>query len=163
MNQRGQGDWAFPTGGNIVYPATITLRTSAALGPHSLISPRGHCAQNRGDERQQGCIARHLGRQNSSLRRFIADAGGRRPTPRERSELRLTLAEHEEISAAWPPDGHCGRLPQNWADRPQRCAGKSTPTAVVGAIGHSLRIGQRIGERCDPSAPRWLAVLACVG
>ena len=38
-------------------------------------------------------IARHLGRQNSSLRRFIADAGGRRPTPRERSELRLTLAE----------------------------------------------------------------------
>ena len=51
-------------------------------------------------------IARHLGRQNSSLRRFIADAGGRRPTPRERSELRLTLAEREEISrglaAGWP-------------------------------------------------------------
>ena len=43
-------------------------------------------------------IARHLGRQNSSLRRFIADAGGRRPTQRERSELRLTLAEREEIS-----------------------------------------------------------------
>jgi len=43
-------------------------------------------------------IARHLGWQNSSLRRFIADAGGRRPTPRERSELRLTLAEREEIS-----------------------------------------------------------------
>ena len=43
-------------------------------------------------------IARHLGRQNSSLRRFIADAGGRRPTPRERSELRLTLAKREEIS-----------------------------------------------------------------
>ena len=43
-------------------------------------------------------IARHLGRQNSSLRRFIADAGGRRPTPRERSDLRLGLAEREEIS-----------------------------------------------------------------
>jgi IS30 family transposase len=43
-------------------------------------------------------IARHLGRQNSSLRRFIADAGSRRPTLRERSELRLTLAEREEIS-----------------------------------------------------------------
>ena len=28
-------------------------------------------------------IARHLGRQNSSLPRFIADHGGRRPTPRE--------------------------------------------------------------------------------
>jgi IS30 family transposase len=43
-------------------------------------------------------IARHLGRQNSSLRRFIADAGGTRPTPRERSELRLSLGEREEIS-----------------------------------------------------------------
>jgi acyl-CoA reductase-like NAD-dependent aldehyde dehydrogenase len=30
-------------------------------------------------------IARHLGRQNSSLRKFIADAGGRRPSARERS------------------------------------------------------------------------------
>jgi IS30 family transposase len=43
-------------------------------------------------------IAKHLGRQNSSLRRFIADAGGRRPSPRERSALRLSLAEREEIS-----------------------------------------------------------------
>ena len=43
-------------------------------------------------------IAKHLGRQNSSLRRFIADAGGMRPTPKERSELRLSLAEREEIS-----------------------------------------------------------------
>jgi IS30 family transposase len=43
-------------------------------------------------------IAKHLGRENSSLRRFIADHGGRRPTPRERSELRLSLEEREEIS-----------------------------------------------------------------
>ena len=43
-------------------------------------------------------IARHLGRQNSSLRKFIADAGGRRPCARERCELRLSLAEREEIS-----------------------------------------------------------------
>jgi len=43
-------------------------------------------------------IARHLGRQNSSLRKFIADHGGRRPTERERSELRLSLVEREEIS-----------------------------------------------------------------
>lgn len=51
-------------------------------------------------------IARHLGRQNSSVRKFIADAGGRRPTARERSELRLSLEEREEISrglaAGWP-------------------------------------------------------------
>jgi len=43
-------------------------------------------------------IAKHLGRQNSSLRMFIADAGGRRPSARERCELRLSLAEREEIS-----------------------------------------------------------------
>lgn len=43
-------------------------------------------------------IAKHLDRQNSSLRKFIADHGGRRPTPRQRSELRLSLEEREEIS-----------------------------------------------------------------
>jgi len=54
------------------------------------------------DRREAGVpvkrIAKHLGRQNSSLRRFIADHGGRRPTARERSELRLSLVEREEIS-----------------------------------------------------------------
>ena len=43
-------------------------------------------------------IAKHLGRRNSSLRTFIAAAGGRRPVPRQRSELRLSLEEREEIS-----------------------------------------------------------------
>ena len=43
-------------------------------------------------------IAKHLGRQNVSLRKFIADHGGERPSPRERSELRLSLEEREEIS-----------------------------------------------------------------
>jgi IS30 family transposase len=43
-------------------------------------------------------IAKHLDRQNVSLRKFIADHGGTRPTPRQRSELRLSLEEREEIS-----------------------------------------------------------------
>ena len=43
-------------------------------------------------------IAKHLDRQNSSLRKFIADHGGTRPTARERCELRLSLTEREEIS-----------------------------------------------------------------
>jgi len=43
-------------------------------------------------------IAKHLGRQNSSLRMFFADHGGTRPTARERSDLRLSLEEREEIS-----------------------------------------------------------------
>ena len=33
-----------------------------------------------------------------SLRKFLADAGGKRPTARQRSELRLSLEEREEIS-----------------------------------------------------------------
>ena len=43
-------------------------------------------------------IARHLGRQPVSLRKFISSAGGKRANARERSELRLSLKEHEEIS-----------------------------------------------------------------
>jgi IS30 family transposase len=43
-------------------------------------------------------IAKHLGRQNSSLRKFIADTGGKRPSARERGEVRLSLDEREEIS-----------------------------------------------------------------
>jgi IS30 family transposase len=40
-------------------------------------------------------IAKHL---DVSLRKFIADHGGTRPTPRQRSELRLSIEEREEIS-----------------------------------------------------------------
>lgn len=43
-------------------------------------------------------IAKHLERQNCSVRKFIADHGGKRPTARQRSELRLSLEEREEIS-----------------------------------------------------------------
>ena len=43
-------------------------------------------------------IARHLGRESSSLRTFIAAAGGSRPRARWRCPLRLSLAEREEIS-----------------------------------------------------------------
>ena len=43
-------------------------------------------------------IARHLGRQPVSLRKFLSGTGGKRPSARERSELRLSLEEREEIS-----------------------------------------------------------------
>ena len=43
-------------------------------------------------------IAVQLGRQNSSMRKFIATAGGHRPRPQKSSPLRLSLAEREEIS-----------------------------------------------------------------
>jgi IS30 family transposase len=43
-------------------------------------------------------IARHLDKQNCSVRKFIADPGGRRPTLRQRSAVSLSLEEREEIS-----------------------------------------------------------------
>jgi transposase, IS30 family len=43
-------------------------------------------------------IAKHLGRQNCSIRKFLATTGARRPNARERCPLRLSLAEREEIS-----------------------------------------------------------------
>jgi IS30 family transposase len=49
-------------------------------------------------------IAKQLGRENSSLRKIIAGHGGRRPTPRERSELRLSVNEREEISRGLAAD-----------------------------------------------------------
>lgn len=42
-------------------------------------------------------IARHLGRQPVSLRKFLSGTGGKRPSARERSELRLSLDEREEM------------------------------------------------------------------
>jgi transposase-like protein len=69
-------------------------------------------------------IARHLGRQNSSLRKFIADAGGRRPTARERCALRLSLTEREEISRVWPRDCRSEQSLMGWADRRRRSVGR---------------------------------------
>jgi transposase-like protein len=43
-------------------------------------------------------VARRLGRNNSSIRTFVVDHAGRRPRPPGSSELRLSLAEREEIS-----------------------------------------------------------------
>ena len=74
-------------------------------------------------------IARHLGRQNSSLRKFIADAGGRRPSARERCELRLSLAEREEISRGLA----AGLSVRSIADRMGRSA--STVCREVNANG----------------------------
>ena len=69
-------------------------------------------------------IANHLDRQNVSLRKFIADHGGRRPTPRQRSELRLSLEERAEIS------GGLAARPLDPRDR-----GGTGPLAVDGLSG----------------------------
>jgi len=56
-------------------------------------------------------IAKHLDRQNSSLRMFIADHGGRRPAPRQRSELRLSLEDVRRSPGDWQPACRSERSP----------------------------------------------------
>lgn len=43
-------------------------------------------------------IARRLGRAHASIRTFMVDNAGRRPRPPGSPDLRLSLAEREEIS-----------------------------------------------------------------
>src|SRR5271155_2070907 len=43
-------------------------------------------------------IGRRMGRAHGSIRQFLVDNAGRRPRPPGSSDLRLTLAEREEIS-----------------------------------------------------------------
>jgi IS30 family transposase len=83
-------------------------------------------------------IAKHLGRQNSSLRKFIADHGGRRPTARERSALRLSLIEREEISrglaAGWSIRAiaeELGRSPSTVCREVNANGGRRTYRALV--------------------------------
>jgi IS30 family transposase len=103
-------------------------------------------------------IARHLGRQNASLRKFIADAGGKRPTPRERSDLRLSLFEREEISRGLAA-GHSfraismtiGRAPSTVCREVNANGGRSKYRALVAdraACRRALRPKQAKLARC---------------
>ena len=86
-------------------------------------------------------IARHLGRQNVSLRSFIADAGGKRPTPRERSDLRLSLVERVEISRGLAA-GHSLR-----AIATTICRAPATVCREVKANGGRSKYGAHLADR----------------
>jgi IS30 family transposase len=98
-------------------------------------------------------IARCLGRQNVSLRKFIATTGGKRPTARERSELRLSLAEREEISRGLA----AGRSIRSIAEGLGRAP--STVCREVNANGGRTKYRALVAGRaasrglCDPSGP----------
>ncbi len=108
-------------------------------------------------------IARHLGRQTVSLRKFIADAGGRRPTPRERSALRLSLAEREEISrglaAGWSIRAiaaDLGRAPSTVCREVNSNGGRRRNRALP-----ADRAAERRALR--PKRTKWPAVAVCAG
>ena len=72
-------------------------------------------------------IAKHPGRQNSSLRKFIADAGGQ-TTDAERAFSSCgcpykNARRSREVSL---PAMRSESLPRPWAARPRRCVGRST-------------------------------------
>lgn len=125
-------------------------------------------------------IARRLGRRDSSIRGFLARSGGSRPSARQRNELRLSLAEREEISRGLAAGVSlreiaaglgrsastvCGELNANggrcWyraleADRPRRCGlfGLSGPSwRTAGACaGLSSANSSRCGRPSKISA-----------
>ncbi len=78
------------------------------------------------DMREQGVpvkrIARHLGRQNVSLRVFIADSGGMRPRPQERSELRCAWRSERRSPEVLLRACPSVRLPLDLSVRPRRFA-----------------------------------------
>jgi len=69
-------------------------------------------------------IARELGRQNCAIREYVGRTGGIQPRPRVISELRLSLAEREEISRGLAGGGPCGRSPGTSVEHRQRCPGR---------------------------------------
>ena len=96
-------------------------------------------------------IARHLGRQNVSLRKFIADAGGRRPTPRERSELRLSLAEREEISRGLAAGYSSHSIAQSLGRAPSTVCREVKANGGDRDIERSSQTEERAGGRCAPA------------
>ena len=108
-------------------------------------------------------IAKHLGRQNVSLRKFIADPGGKRPTARQRTELRLSLEEREEISRGQAAGDSIRAI----AEALGRSA--STVCREVNANGGRRKYralsptGLPLGIPCDPSGPSWRSAASTEG
>jgi hypothetical protein len=66
-------------------------------------------------------LAREMRRQPSTVRDLLKRCGGIRPASRRRPELRLSLAEREEISHGLAaPGGRCGRSLRSWVGRRRR-------------------------------------------
>jgi len=65
-------------------------------------------------------LARQMRVNPSTVRDLLHRTGGIRPAPRRRRELRLSLAEREEISRGLAAGYRSGRLPPVWVGRRRR-------------------------------------------
>ena len=94
----------------------------------------------------QRSIARALGRSPSTVRTVVVSSQWRRPVPpREWSELRLSLAEREEILRGSLKACLYGGLLMGWVGLLRPCAVKLLPMVAVAGIGRWLRTG-RLGS-----------------
>jgi IS30 family transposase len=78
-------------------------------------------------------ISRGTGRDMGTLRRLIASTGGRQPRELRRSELRLSLAEREEISRGLVAGDSCRRIARRLRRAPSTVAREVTRN---GGRGH---------------------------
>ena len=65
-------------------------------------------------------LAREMRVNPSTVRDLLHRTGGIRPAPKRRWEVRLSLAEREEISAVWRQGCRCGRSQPVWVGRRRR-------------------------------------------
>ena len=107
-------------------------------------------------------IARHLGRQNVSARKFIADAGTARPLASGPScGSRLKNARRSPVG--WRRVTPSEPSLQRSAVRLRPCVGRSTPTVAERRIGPSWPTGRPAGGRCGPLGSSWPVVAGCRG
>ncbi len=82
-------------------------------------------------------IGRTLGREHSSVRKHIMYAGGKRPVVRQRSELRLSLAEREEIARGLAAGRSLRQIAAGSSAPRRRCARgerQRGPAALSGVV-----------------------------
>lgn len=108
-------------------------------------------------------IARQLGRAHGSIRTFLVDNAGRRPRAPGSSDLRLTLAEREEISQGLAGGLSLRAIATGMGRAP------STVCREVSANGGRSRYRALVAERSArhrarrPRWPSWLAAPGCAG
>ena len=90
-------------------------------------------------------IARYLGRQPVSFRKFLSGTGGNRPNARERSELRLPLQEREEISRGPAAENSIRAIAVNVARSPSTVCREANANVTV-ETGVQIYV-------CDPKSP----------
>ena len=130
----------------------------------------GRCGDDIGDsprprERRSGTrsngasrfrvIGRRLGRAHGSIRTFLVDNAGRRPRPPGSSDLRLTLAEREEISRGLAVGRSIRAIAAGMGRAPSTVCREVNANGGRATTGPFTLTGPPGSERGDPRSPSW--------